>query len=725
MRKLLLAALLAAVAGPAMASEGDELTSLSYISYLERYATVQPATQQDSIEAVINMPLAPGDRIDTAREARMEVMLADGNAVWIDEYTTLSLDAVAFSRDLNADQTALFLGEGTIMVEVSAHRLTDEPLRVDGRSATVYLNDAGLYRIQALPSDGLRLEVWEGLGEASTVAGGVLVRAQSAAMVSNGEVVGTEAVVSLGDDFASWVEQRRQVIRGDSSLYVDARYERQAAQLDNYGNWVYVGEYNTWAWQPTVDESWSPYAAGRWYWTQPGWSWVSYEPWGWLPYHYGSWYLAAGFGWVWSWQPYWSPAWVSWAWWPGYVGWCPYGYYWGWYWPYYGYYYGYPYDPYPGHPGGGGGGEPPRRNAIPRPGSGVDGGSEGAARRAAIPRPGSGVDGGSEGAARRVSATPSSEVALDLRGRVRVAEIDRAGWNVISTRDFASPHLSRLVQPAETAMRGTEASGVVMSDPLTTEPPSVARPAAELERVFRDVERTTTRDITPIVARDASLRAEDALRLVQPTTYQAVARRSAGSATAPRTTAPRAAAPGAAAGTTSNRPVLTPQPTSPLSGSAGRSSPRSARPPVDAGTHSPALNEAAGANPFVPRSRPTSAVSPSSGQATTPYLRGGNFSRPTTGAGSSYRAPSSRVVPPSAGAGNRGPVIVPRTAPSRTSPGAGSGHSAPRNPTASVRAPSSAPRSAGGGGGSSPRTSAPSGGGGGAAPRASSGSHRR
>ena len=313
MRKLLLAALLAAVAGPAMASEGDELTSLSYISYLERYATVQPATQQDSIEAVINMPLAPGDRIDTAREARMEVMLADGNAVWVDEYTTLSLDAVAFSRDSNADQTVLFLGEGTIMVEVSPHRLTDQPLRIDGRSSTVYLNDAGLYRIQALPSDVLRLEVWEGLGEASTVAGGVLVRAQSAAMLSNGEVVGTEAVVSLGDDFASWVEQRRQVIRGDSGLYVDARYERQAAQLDNYGNWVYVAEHDTWAWQPTVDDSWSPYTAGRWYWTEPGWSWVSYEPWGWLPYHYGSWYMAAGFGWVWSWQPYWSPAWVSWA----------------------------------------------------------------------------------------------------------------------------------------------------------------------------------------------------------------------------------------------------------------------------------------------------------------------------------------------------------------------------------------------------------------------------
>lgn len=701
MRKLLQAALLIAVAGPAMASEGDELTSLSYISYLERYATVQPATQQDSIEAVINMPLSPGDRIDTAREARMEVMLADGNAAWIDEYTTMSLDAVAFSRDSNADQTVLFLGEGTIMVELGTHRLTDEPIRIDGRSGTVYLNDAGLYRIQALPSGGLRLEVWEGLGEASTVAGGVLVRAESAATVSDGELVGTEAVLSWGDDFAGWVEQRRQVIRGgDSSLYVDARYERQAAQLDNYGNWVYVGEQNTWAWQPTVDESWSPYTAGRWYWTQPGWSWVSYEPWGWLPYHYGSWYMAAGFGWVWSWHPYWSPAWVSWAWWPGYVGWCPYGYYWGWYWPNYGYYYGYPYDPYPGHPGGGGG-EPPRRNAIPRPGSGGDAGSQGAARRAAVSRP--------------------DDVALDLNGRVRVAEMDRAGWNVASTRDFASPHLSRLVQSGEVALRNTDATGVVSSDPLRTQPPSTVRPSTELERVFRDVESRTTRDITPIMARDANLRAEDALRLVQPTTYEAVTRRSAGSqSTAPRSAvAPREAAPGQTAGSnTDRRPALTISPSSPLYRGSARPGAGAASPSTAGGTHSSLPSGSDGPNPFVPRSRPTAA-----GQSSTPYLRGGTFSRQPVDVGASSRAPSSRVVPPATGSGGtRGPVIVPRTAPSRSSPGVNSGRSAPRNPTSSARAPSSAPRSSGGG---SARMSAPSGGGGSAAPRASAGSSRR
>jgi len=644
-----------------VASEGDELTSLSYISYLERYATVQPATQEDSVEAVINMPLIPGDRIDTAREARMEVVLADGNSFWIDEYTTLSLDAVAFSRDGNADQTVLFLGEGTIMVELGSHRLTDAPLRVDGRSATVYLNDVGLYRILALPSGGLRLEVWEGLGEAATIAGGVLVRAQSAAELAGGEVSAAEEHLTWGDDFASWVEQRRQVIQGESGTYVDARYSRQAAQLDNYGNWVYVPEYNSWAWQPAVSASWRPYTAGRWYWTPTGWSWVSYEPWGWLPYHYGSWYFTVGFGWVWSWHSYWSPAWVSWSWWPGYVGWAPHGYYWGWYWPRYCHYYGYPQWPtYPGHPGGGGGAVPPRRAAIPRPGTG-DGSGASAGGRAGITRP--------------------NEIALDLKGRVRVAEMDRAGWNVVSTRDFASPHLSRLVEPGETALRGRDDVGVVMSDPLTTAPPSQVRPASELERVFRGVEQNVTRDITPIMARDSGLRGEDALRLVEPTTVGAISRRSAEAASA----APRAAVrdPG-------DRAVLTTGPTSPLYRGSGRSealSPRSPDGDVSRGTVG---GRSGDLNPFVPRSRPPSVAGTEAGRAFGSGSGSGTTRPSPLAPGSSYRSPSSRVLPPTGrSATSPGPVIVPRTAPSQSSPSVGSRGITSRNPTASVRRPSS------------------------------------
>ena len=182
-----------------------------------------------------------------------------------------------------------------------------------------------------------------------------MIRAESSAEVGGGEVQRSESQITWGDDFAAWVEMRRQIPGGESSQHVDLRYSRQAAQLDNYGSWVYVDEINSWSWQPAVGGSWEPYRAGRWYWTSTGYAWISYEPWGWLPYHYGSWHFSAGFGWTWSWGGYWGPSWVSWAWWPGYVGWCPYGYYNNWYWGGYGG--GYGHGGYrPPYPGGGGGG---------------------------------------------------------------------------------------------------------------------------------------------------------------------------------------------------------------------------------------------------------------------------------------------------------------------------------------------------------------------------------
>lgn len=637
MKRLTIAALVLAAASLGMASEGDDPTSLSYISYLERYATVQPADQEEAIEAQINLPLVPGDRVDTAREARMEVVLADGNTVWLDEYTTLSLDAVAFSRDSVGDRTVLYLGDGTMMVELSPNSLGKEPIRVDGGQATVYLDSAGLYWIEALPDGRLRLEVWEGLAEAATSSGGVLVRASSSAEVGDGSIGDIQPEVSWGDDFADWVQQRRQVARGSSEQHLEARYERQAAQLDNYGSWVYVGTLNTWAWQPTaVGPDWRPYTAGRWYWTPQGWSWLSYEPWGWLPYHYGSWYLETGFGWVWTWQPYWSPAWVRWVWWPGYVGWCPWGYYDSWYWPRYYGYYGYDHRPHGGDHGGlPGGAYPPRRDVIPPP-------------RAAQTRVG-----------HSELTPPGGDVSLDLNGRVRVGAMDRAAWTVVPEGDFASPHLTRLAKPlGRVVPDGSEEMGVVMSRPLATAAPDRVRTGAELERVFGRVREQSPSDLSPVLGRSSSLAGDEAARLVKPISPAEVSRQATVTRPAPTLSA------GPASVERSPSRIALPS----------RETTDSAR------------------NPFV--SRPGgSRLVPSGGPAVT-TRQGGATSPGTTSTGSSRplivpRTTTSRPVIMPRTSTSR-PVIVPRTAPSgsatggtirrpssvRQAPTSSSGHSA-------------------------------------------------
>jgi hypothetical protein len=537
MKTLAMAALILVVTAPMLASQEDDVTSLSYISYLERYATIQPASDDESIEAVINMPLVIGDRVDTAREARMEVILADGSVLWLDQYTTVSLDAVAFSRDMGGDRTVLYLVDGKIMLQVPEYVLTAEPLRIDSSGATVYLNQPGIYRIEVLRSGGLRVEVWEGLAEAATTGGGVLVQPSTAAEVRGGEVMGVEPHLTWGDDLARWVEQRRLAHENESSQYVDERYAREAGILDSYGTWVYVDSTQNWAWQPAVDQDWQPYTAGRWYWTATGWSWVSYEPWGWLPYHYGSWSYSAGFGWTWGWGSVWSPAWVSWCWWPGYVSWCPWGYYNSWCWGRYpGWGWGY-YPTYPSHPIAG---QPrsPRGDVIP-PRDGVAP-SESGRRQTPDPSVRAGAD--ANGDSRRVTpsdgsarATSDRRAAADFTGRVQVAKMDRRGWNVVSADDFASEHLSRVVQPGSRVMPDQgDASGVVVTGPLTTRSPGRASTADEIARTFSDVGARTDRDITRVMARDNTLQREDIDRLVQPSSLTDIGRNSAQSVVSSR-----------------------------------------------------------------------------------------------------------------------------------------------------------------------------------------------
>ncbi len=672
------AAIVLAAGGLATAAElppeEDAMTSLSYISYLERYATVQPADRDETLEAVINMPLVSGDRIDTAREARMEVFLADGSTLWLDEYTSVSFDAVAFSRDGGGDRTVLYLAEGRLMIEVPDIDVPAEATRLDGPAGTVYLNRPGLYRVETLADGELHLEAWEGLAEVSTPTGGVLVRASSTARVGAGEVSQVQNAVTWHDDFAGWVEQRRQVWSGDSAQHVDVRYERQAAQLDNYGSWVYIDTTNSWAWQPSVGPEWRPYSYGRWYWTPVGWNWLSYEPWGWLPYHYGSWYYSTGYGWVWGWHPYWSPAWVSWVYWPGYVGWCPSGYYDHWYWHHYGGWYGWDH-PHGGRPGYGGGhpDQPPRRSVQP-PGDARDG-----------------------SAVRRVMPDTPERTTLDLNGRVRLDALDRRPWNVVREGDFASPHLPRLMEPGTRAMPTDQpVEAIVRTGPLTTRSPSAARLENELDSAFRGTPSASGRDLSPVLARTDTLERSQAMGLVEPTSVAAVSRRAA--PTTPRVTTPersttasgRTNAEGEGIWHRGGPNLYRPQ--------AGVAAPSGGR--VSVGTGSGGAPTWRSMPPGSSAIRPTSpntilgrsSPAPATGSVRPPTVRYPSSARPVVprSSGVTSRSPSSTSSPR--------PVIVPRT--SRSAPSVGGSSSRPSyvrpsSPSSSRSRSSSSVRSSG------------------------------
>ncbi len=454
-RAVAVTAVLAALAVVPLAYGGDDATSLSYISYLERYATLQPAQNQETLDAVVNMPVLTGDRLDTSRGARVEVQLADGSTVWVDEFSTLDFDALALSRDNPAEKTALYLSQGTVAVEIPPTAAGDGALRFDSPAGTLYLDRPGLFRI-ALSGDQIFVQAYSGLAELPVGVGSALLRGGEEATVDKSGSLQKAALSETTDDFWDWVQERRHPdATGLTGEHVDARDASRAGVLDYYGDWVYEPTFSSWMWRPRVAAGWAPYTDGRWYWTPVGWSWISYEPWGWYPSHYGSWYLSAEFGWVWGWDAVWAPAWVYWMYTPGYVGWCPRGYYDWWY---YGEHHG-GHHGEGGYPGGGGGHYPGRW----------------------------------------------SEVTYDFSGRVRMGQVDPHPWTFVPSSQFNSSNVERVRLDTSRFLRTLpgDRTGVVRSGPMLTQLPSRGVPERTIDSFFRQGggERAVP-DLTSILRRE-------------------------------------------------------------------------------------------------------------------------------------------------------------------------------------------------------------------------------
>ena len=96
------------------------------------------------------------------------------------------------------------------------------------------------------------------------------------------------------------------------------------ATLQNFGSFVQNARYGE-VWKPSVTpESWHPYPACNWVFTQKfGWYFKDDTPWGQIVHHYGRWTNDAEQGWIWVPGAEFSPGWVVWRTSADYIGWAP------------------------------------------------------------------------------------------------------------------------------------------------------------------------------------------------------------------------------------------------------------------------------------------------------------------------------------------------------------------------------------------------------------------
>lgn len=95
------------------------------------------------------------------------------------------------------------------------------------------------------------------------------------------------------------------------------------SNLNSHGKWIELSDGLV-VWRPFDSFGrWTPYARGKWIWSNYGWYWDSFEPYGHIVYHYGRWYFDDYYGWLWIPDYEWGPSWVEWRYDDDYVGWAP------------------------------------------------------------------------------------------------------------------------------------------------------------------------------------------------------------------------------------------------------------------------------------------------------------------------------------------------------------------------------------------------------------------
>lgn len=300
--------------------------SVGRVSFLEGKAFIQRAADIGYEEAVVNDPVAEGDRLGTA-EGRLEIQFGRRNYLRLDNDT--KLDVMNLPRKDN-DLIRFRIWSGHVYFAIN-NLNREKGIEIHTPDSSFYVLEKGIFRIDVEEGRGTEILVFKGLVEAAGEQNSYLVKGEQRLEMAEGRFASRPAGFRpvADDGFDSWNQSRdQQTNRLYARRYLPEDLAEYEGELNQYGDWVYVAPYG-YVWVPRgVDDDWRPYYYGRWVWVPlTGWTWVPYEPWGWVAFHYGRWHWALGVGWYWIPHYAWGPAWVSWWWDMDYFCWAPLGWY--------------------------------------------------------------------------------------------------------------------------------------------------------------------------------------------------------------------------------------------------------------------------------------------------------------------------------------------------------------------------------------------------------------
>ncbi|OGD21037.1 MAG: hypothetical protein A2W03_10155 [Candidatus Aminicenantes bacterium RBG_16_63_16] len=294
--------------------------------------------------AVLNLPLGPGDVVQTSDGGRCEIQFDNGSIVRLDVNTKLKIETI-LAQTLSTSQKVsnLLLAQGQVYVMHKKYSPL-EIFQVITPGASVKLSNNAVALIDL---DGGRTAVQVERGRAELLYGRN-EQDLDQKKVNTGErfSVGADNIVQTVEyaavsEFMSWNEKvnanfaalhEGNVLPKPLQKLPPAVFEFAQKFGNLHGEWIWHDLYG-YVWRPFINDfrypwgSWQPYFYGNWSNYNGQLYWVPGEPWGWVPYHLGLWMWDEKSGWVWMPGSLFAPAWVTWEFYSGHYFWRPFSLY--------------------------------------------------------------------------------------------------------------------------------------------------------------------------------------------------------------------------------------------------------------------------------------------------------------------------------------------------------------------------------------------------------------
>jgi len=293
--------LLLSVQGRVLAETAKRYARLSHV---EGSVQVLQGDETAFEQAVPNMPLGEGSRVQTGDDGRAEVQFENGSVARLTPKSSMTLAQIERGPE-GAAETRVELLSGLGYFEL--HPRGGENSLVFGPNTIVPVDGSAVVRVN-MDSNPVEMSVFD--GKVHVTSG-----SQFAVDVHANETIRFDATDAaryflaeevVADSWDGWNNDRDQALAQQAMKRTEAS---QAAansgggmgwsDLDQNGNWYSMPGYGN-VWAPYgMSAGWDPYGSGYWGYYGGGYTWISGYPWGWLPYRCGGWNYFNSFGWGW------------------------------------------------------------------------------------------------------------------------------------------------------------------------------------------------------------------------------------------------------------------------------------------------------------------------------------------------------------------------------------------------------------------------------------------